>query len=110
MKVIREVCLPALITYERRQSKPPDLQPCLPALRHDDPALNVEMINEGLCELALLPGKHYTLVLTAVFSTLIGREVHSVAPPALLCHKEPIQSPLLGASERPYAGSLWHKG
>ena len=34
---------------------------------------------------------------------LIGREVHSVAPPALLCHKEParrILSPLLGALER----------
>ena len=34
---------------------------------------------------------------------LIGREVHGVAPPALLCHKEPahrIQSPLLGALER----------
>ena len=32
--------------------------------------------------------------------TLIGREDHSVATPALLCHKEParrIQSPLLGA-------------
>ena len=25
---------------------------------------------------------------TAVFSTLIGREVHSVSTPALLCHKE----------------------
>ena len=34
---------------------------------------------------------------------LIGRELHSVATPALLCHKEParrIQSPLLGALER----------
>ena len=34
---------------------------------------------------------------------LIGRELHSVAAPALLCHKEParrIQSPLLGALER----------
>ena len=34
---------------------------------------------------------------------LIGREDHSDAPPALLCHKEParrIQSPLLGALER----------
>ena len=53
-------------------------------------------------------------------STLIGREDHSVALPALLCHKEParrIQSLLLGALGRkdptglclPYAGSLWHK-
>ena len=36
-------------------------------------------------------------------SALIGRELHSVAPPAILCHKEParrIQSPLLGALER----------
>ena len=34
---------------------------------------------------------------------LIGREVHSVATPALLCHKEParrIQSPHWGALER----------
>ena len=29
--------------------------------------------------------------------TLIGREVHSVAPPALLCHKEPAR-----ASKAPY--------
>ena len=36
-----------------------------------------------------------------------------VAPPALLCHKEParrIQSPLLGAFCLLLAGSLWHKG
>ena len=34
----------------------------------------------------------------AVFSTLIGREDHSVAPPALLCHKEPAhrKTPHLG--------------
>ena len=32
-----------------------------------------------------------------VFSTLIGRELHSVAPPALLCHKEPAR-----ASKAPY--------
>ena len=54
---------------------------------------------------------------------LIGRGLYrtDVAPPALLCHKEParrIQSPLVGASKRKIppifclliAGSLWHKG
>ena len=43
---------------------------------------------------------------------LIGRELHSVAMPALLCHKEParrIQSPILGAFCLLLAGSLWHK-
>ena len=41
---------------------------------------------------------------------LIGRELHSVATPALLCHKEPAQ-----ASKVPtglcllLAGSLWYK-
>ena len=33
-----------------------------------------------------------------VFSTLIGREVHGSATPAILCHKEPARV------------SLWHKG
>ena len=33
----------------------------------------------------------------AVFSTLIGREDHDVATPALLCHKEPAR-----ASKAPY--------
>ena len=33
----------------------------------------------------------------AAWSTLIDREVHSVAPPALLCHKEPAR-----ASKAPY--------
>ena len=37
-------------------------------------------------------------------SALIGQEDHSVAPPALLCHKEPAGLCLL------LAGSLWHKG
>ena len=53
---------------------------------------------------------------------LIGGEDHSVAIPALLCHKEPAQgtqSPHWGALGRntpiggyflPFAGSLWHKG
>ena len=55
------------------------------------------------------------------YCSLIGRELQSVATPALLCHKEParrIQSPLLGALGRKIppllfclllAGSLWHK-
>ena len=45
------------------------------------------------------------------YCPLIGRELHSDATPALLCHKEPAQgtqSPLLGAF-LPFAGSLWHK-
>ena len=45
-------------------------------------------------------------------SALIGRELHSGATPALLCHKEPaprIQSSLLGAFCLLLAGSLWHK-
>ena len=60
----------------------------------------------------------------AVFSTLIGRGIsrlgsdwsRDVAPPALLCHKEParrIQSPLLGALERkipPLGGFHARKG
>ena len=40
---------------------------------------------------------------------LIGRKVHSVAPPALICHKEParrIQSLLLGALDRKIPSSL----
>ena len=44
---------------------------------------------------------------------LIGRDLHSVAPSAFLCHEEParrIQSPLLGVFCLLLAGSLWHKG
>ena len=41
---------------------------------------------------------------TTLFSTLIGHS-HSVATPALLCHKEPDW-----ASKDLLAGSLWHKG
>ena len=61
-----------------------------------------------------------SMIIITVFSTLIGRELHNVATPALLCHKEParrIQSPLLGAFERKDStglclllGSLCHKG
>ena len=56
-----------------------------------------------------------TCVCEAVFSTLIGRELHSVATPALLCHKEParrIQPPQykgLWNAKLLLAGSLWHK-
>ena len=39
-------------------------------------------------------------------SALIGRELHSVAAPALLCHKE--SAPSWGLWMR-RAGSLWHK-
>ena len=45
------------------------------------------------------------------YCALIGRELHSDASPALLCHKEPAQgtqSPLLG-SFLPIVGSLWQK-
>ena len=47
----------------------------------------------------------------------IGREVHSVAMPALLCHKEPARASKANAeTQRVFArssldaGSLWHKG
>ena len=57
---------------------------------------------EHLYAAAYQPGP-LSLVVECRGSALIGRELHSVAPPALLCHKEParlIQSPLLGALER----------
>ena len=53
----------------------------------------------------------YITRLSLVESAKVWKYFHSVAPPALLCHKEParhIQSPLLGALL--LVGSLWHKG
>ena len=43
-----------VVTYERRQSEPPDLEPRLPALRHDDPALDVQVVDHRLREGSLL--------------------------------------------------------
>ena len=37
-------------------------------------------------------GDYEEVAVQAVFSTLIGREDHSVAPTALLCHKEPARA------------------
>ena len=63
-----------------------------------------DLPGEGVRPDDIYPG--LSLVELLHYCSLIGRELQSVATPALLCHKEParrIQSPLLGALER-------HKG
>ena len=58
------------------------------------------------------------LGLIAVFFTLIGREDRSVAPPALLCHKEPAQISKAPSKAKGFgmqdptllAGPFWPKG
>ena len=61
-------------------------------------------------ESSVLPRPSQVRPVTSLFQIVIKWVAHSVATPALLCHKEPAQgtqSPLLGAL--PFAGSLWHK-
>ena len=78
-------------------------------ITRDDSFPSSDQLNKGKdCELLLsssCPGQcgPLSFVEECRGSALIGRELHSVATPALLCHKEPahrIQSPLLGALER----------
>ena len=81
----------------------------LPTTEDNAAGYNHSLITSGsvLAEILQYQFSPLSLVEECRGLALISREVHSVAPPALLCHKEP--KPLLGLYLL-LVGSLWHKG